>query len=76
MSGTGVSGAMLKEYLKKRGISIDQIAKEIGMDRTTFYRKVKMNGAKFTIAEAREIVKALKLSEAEATDIFFTGTVA
>ena len=72
----GDNGVMLREYLKDRHISIDQIAERIGMDRTTFYRKVKENGAKFTIAEVRRIVKELNMTDSEAIDIFFAGTVA
>ena len=64
----------LKGKLVEKGFTIAEIAQELGINPSTFYRKVKKNS--FEIGEADRIVKALSLSEKEAIDIFFTNIVA
>lgn len=50
----------------------EAIADEIGMDRTTFYRRMSSQGLKFTIGEIKRLVIALDLSHDEAIDIFLS----
>lgn len=48
----------------------EDVARAIGIDRTTFSRKIKENGSKFTIGEIQKIMAAIPLSKSEAVDIF------
>jgi len=48
-----------------------EVAEEIGMNRSTFYRKMK-NGS-FTVEEAQKIVNAVPLTKEEAISIFFAS---
>lgn len=65
----------LKAAIVEKGTTQQHIADEIGIDRSTFYRKMHRGGC-FTVAEANAIVSALKLSKDEATAIFFANTIA
>ena len=48
-----------------------KVAKEIGIDRSTFYRKLKGQGRGFSIEEAQKIAESVPLSNQEAIEIFF-----
>ena len=52
-------------------ITPGELARQIGIDRATLYRKLGAGIGKFTIGEAREIIGVLGLSDAEAAEIFF-----
>lgn len=54
----------------------ETIADEIGIDRTTFYRKMKNGGNGFTVGEIHKIVDAVPLTKEEAISIFFASWVA
>ena len=66
-----VNTARLKGKIIEHGNTQESVANAIGMDRTTFYRKLKDGGDKFTIGEIHRIVSAVPLSKDEAIDIFF-----
>lgn len=68
-----VNIARLKGKIVERGNTQEAVANAIGMDRSTFYRKLKDGGEKFTIGEIHGIVNAVPLSKEEAIDIFFTS---
>jgi DNA-binding phage protein len=57
-------------------MTIEELAREIGIDRSTMYRKFKSQGEDFSIKEANLIVEALELNKDEAMAIFFTQLVA
>lgn len=59
----------LKGKIVERGLNIEQVADMIGVDRSTFYRKLN-NAEKITIGEAAKIKVALSLSNEDAYDIF------
>lgn len=61
---------MLKGKIVEKGLNVDSVASEIGIDRSSLYRKLN-NGEKITIGEARRIKDVLNLTEDEATAIFF-----
>lgn len=63
----------LKGKLVENQKTTEQIAKAVGMDKSTFYRKVKSDGLKFTIAEVHKIVETIPLTEDEAIDIFLAN---
>lgn len=66
----------LKGKIVEKGMTIESVAKAIGIDTSTFYRKLQTSGEKFTIKEADDITTFLGLEAAEATSIFFSQLVA
>lgn len=71
-----VNISLLEDKMKARKISKEQLASAIDVDKSTLYRKFAAGGDKFTIEEAKKITTALVLSPDEATNIFFSNTVA
>lgn len=66
----------LKGKIVENGLTIEKLADNIGIDRSTLYRKINNNGETFTIKEADLIVNALNLTAEEAKAIFFSQLVA
>lgn len=66
----------LKGKIVENGFSMENVADKIGIDKSTFYRKMSYNGDKFTIKEANNLVDLLKIEPEEAAAIFFAQTVA
>lgn len=66
----------LRGKIVENGLTIEQLATEIGVDRSTMYRKMNSNGDNFSVKEACLIVEVLKLSKNEAVAIFFDQNVA
>jgi DNA-binding phage protein len=63
---------MLKGKIVESGITQEAVADAIGMNRCTFYRKMKRKGNTFTVEEMNKIVQVIPLSREEAVQIFFT----
>lgn len=61
----------LKATLKEKGMSVEEVSKLIGIDKSTFYRKLASDGATFTIGEVDKMSKALSLTVEEINAIFF-----
>ncbi|KAA0963170.1 helix-turn-helix transcriptional regulator [Streptococcus cristatus] len=70
-----VNISKLKGIIVEKGYTQEALASEIGIDKSTFYRKIK-NGGSFSIGEANAIVRAINLTRDEAVSIFFAETVA
>ena len=70
-----VDVSKLKGKIVERNTTQEELASKIGIDKSTFYRKMKQNG-NFSIKEVNLIVSALNLSKDEAMVIFFSETVA
>ena len=66
----------LKGKIVERNLTIEKLANEIGVNKSTLYRKLDGCGEGFLIKEADEIVKILKLDAEEAAAIFFSQFVA
>ena len=62
----------LKGKIVENDMTIDLLAEKIGINRSTFYRKLAENGERFSIKEADAMVTALNLTSKEATAIFFS----
>lgn len=61
---------MLKSVIHSMGMTVKGTAKRIGMNNTTFHRK--LNGtSEFTLPEIRALRKVLELSAEEFYKIFF-----
>ena len=61
----------LKGRIVEKSKNVNEVAKEIGIDKSTLYRKIKSNGANLTIKEVTAIAKCLQLSYDDIKAIFF-----
>lgn len=59
----------LRGKIVEKGMNVETLAKEIGVNRSSMYRK--LNNGKLTIGEVSKIKEVLDLSNEEATNIFF-----
>jgi hypothetical protein len=66
----------LKGKIVENQTSVKELSDAIGVDESTFYRKLRSGGEPFTIGEADQIAKLLELTKDEATSIFFSQYVA
>ena len=66
----------LKGKIVELGLSVEEVAESVDIDKSTMYRKIAGKGEGFTIKEADKICKALKLNREDAIAIFFTQYVA
>ena len=60
----------LRGKMVEKGVNVESLASDMGIDRATLYRKLN-DGEKFTIGDAKKIKTALNLTDEEANDIFF-----
>ena len=65
----------LKGKIIEKGYNVTTLAKEMGMDKGTFYRKLNNDGD-FSIKEADKIIDILCLDLDEIRAIFFSQVVA
>lgn len=61
----------LKQTIKDKGMTIDGIATDIGVDPSTLFRKFQNGGGNFTVAQVSAIGNKLNLSKEEVNTIFF-----
>lgn len=61
---------MLRDKMAEKHISNEAMAKKIGVDASTFYRKMKSDGTNFTVGQMHKIVEVLGLTSEEAALIF------
>lgn len=62
---------LLKTRISQSDKSITELATAIGVNRSTFYRKLNSNGEFFTIEQARKLTEAIPLSKKDSVRIFF-----
>lgn len=60
----------LRAKIVEKGLNVEELARLIGVNRSSMYRK--LNNCRITIAEAKRIREVLELSGEEASDIFFS----
>lgn len=65
-----VDVAKLRGKLAERGVTQEQVANSIKIDKSTFSRKMKSRALDFSIGEMHEISNVLKLSSEDAKEIF------
>ena len=63
---------LLRAKMYERKMSVSALSESIGIDASTFYRKVNEDGKKFTVAQARAMASLLKLTPEETREIFFS----
>lgn len=61
---------LLKGKIRERGLKQSEVADKIGVDSSTFSRKIAADGLKFTVGEMHQIADVLGLSSGECCDIF------
>mgnify|MGYP001947786641 CR=1 FL=1 len=74
--GTNMNVNKLKGKIVEKGLTVTEVAEKIDIDRSSLYRKLNNEGETLTIKEANKIVKVLNLPATEATEIFFSNSVA
>lgn len=60
----------LKEKMSSRGFTVSDLAKELDIDESTYYRRMSNDGDTFTVGEVQRIVELLRMSKKDATAIF------
>lgn len=60
----------LRGKIVEAGKTQEAVADLVGVDRSTFYRKVKSDGETFTVGEVHKLVTAIGLTQQEAVEIF------
>jgi plasmid maintenance system antidote protein VapI len=61
----------LKGKMVERGLNVEKLAKLMGFNRATLYRKLNSTN-KITIVDAVKMKNVLELTDDEASDIFFS----
>ena len=62
---------LLKGKIVANGMNVEQLAKSIGIDRYSLYRKLN-NTDRITIGEAMKMKEALSMTSEEAAEIFLS----
>ena len=60
----------LRGKMAERRVSQEEISSKLGMNPSTFYRKMKSDGLTFTVGQMHKIVEVLDISPDEAKSIF------
>ena len=60
----------LKEKMAEKGFNVERLAAQLGIDRSTLYRKLD-GGVRITVGEAQTIKDVLGMTSDEARSIFF-----
>jgi len=63
--------SILRGKIVEQNTTQEAVADEMGINRSTFYRKMKEDGKLFTVEEVQKLVKILSLSNEEVMKIFF-----
>jgi hypothetical protein len=66
-----VNVSKLRDAIKNSNHTIRTLSIAIGVDESTFYRKLSKEGSTFTLEQANDIKRELKLNARAAQDIFF-----
>ncbi|MFR9276493.1 MAG: helix-turn-helix domain-containing protein [Peptoniphilus senegalensis] len=60
----------LKGKIAENGMNITSLARKIGMNRDTLYRKLANEGEKLNLGEIKKICEVLKINKEDTLDIF------
>jgi len=66
-----VKTELLKSKIKEKGLSVADVANEIGVNPSTLFRKFQSGGNAFTVGQVAEISTLLELTKDEVNHIFF-----
>ncbi len=70
----GIDRDLLNLKIRKANMTNDSVAKELGEDRSTFYRHLREGS--MTVAEMHDLIRVLGLSLDDAVKIFLSPLVA
>lgn len=65
-----VNTKLLRQKIANSGLTITEFSQKIGIDSSTFYRKLDSEGQKFTVGQMHQAVAVLGLNKKEAVEIF------
>lgn len=66
-----MNAELIREIVKLKKITLDELSKEIGVDRSTLYRKLENDGETFKVSEMKKLISALDLTPEDVNRIFF-----
>lgn len=66
-----MNAELIREIVKLKKITLDELSKEIGVDRSTLYRKLENDGETFKVSEMKKLISALDLTPEDVNHIFF-----
>lgn len=66
----GIDEKKLKEVMKQKNMTQYQLADAIGVDNSTFIRKMKRGGESFTVGQLHKMADVLCMDKVQAADIF------
>lgn len=67
-----VNIGLLNKRIDESQLSREEIAAKLGMDYSTFYRKMKSDGNKFSIGQVHKLCDLLNLGQADSSIIFLS----
>lgn len=62
----------VRERMKDRGITVERMSTELGVDDSTFYRKCKNNGEGFSALDLMTFKRVLEMDEETALDFLLS----
>lgn len=62
----------LKQKVSEHGFTGEEIAAAVGIDPSTYYRKMSAAGESFTVAQVKKMAAVLHFTRTEANEIFLT----
>lgn len=68
-----VDTGKLRGKIVECGLTHERVAKSIGIDKSTFYRKMKDDGVEFSVGEMHSLCDVLDLTKEEAVAIFLSS---
>ena len=61
----------LRAAMRRCNITNKRLAESVGINESTFYRKLALGGRGFSVEQAEQIAVLLKMTPSEASNIFF-----
>lgn len=71
-----MNARVLKAKMMEKNVSFEEMSQELGVHKSTLYRKLSSDGKTMSVYEAQKCGVLLGLTEAEMTLIFFDSKVA
>ncbi|MDR1567505.1 MAG: helix-turn-helix domain-containing protein [Streptococcaceae bacterium] len=65
-----INVSILRGKIVERNMTQEVVADEMGINRSTFYRKMKEYGKQFTVEEVQKLAKILSLTSDDVMKIF------
>ena len=64
--------AKVKKLMEEKHITVDMMAKELGMNPATYYRKMKKDGGEFSALDLMVFKRVLDITTSDAVDILLS----